>query len=41
MLQRGIPFMVIMGADEVEKGEVKIKDMAKRTEEVRMCEGAL
>ncbi|CAM9169830.1 unnamed protein product [Laminaria digitata] len=34
VLQRGIPFMIILGEEEVKQGVVKIKDMTKRTEEV-------
>lgn len=34
VLERRIPFMLIVGEKEVEQGVVKMKDMAKRTEEV-------
>lgn len=37
VLQRGIPFMVILGEEEVKQGVVKIKDMEKRTEEVTLA----
>eukprot|EP00981_Chlorochromonas_danica_P002793 scaffold539_cov187-Ochromonas_danica.AAC.14 len=33
-LERGIPFMVVFGGDEVEAGQVKVKDMVKKEEVV-------
>lgn len=35
VLQRGIPFMVILGEKEVQEGVVQLKDMTKHTQEVR------
>jgi len=35
VLQRGIPFMVILGEKEVQQGVVQLKDMTKHTQEVR------
>jgi len=32
-LERGIPFMVIIGEDEVKEGKCKVKDLKARTEE--------
>lgn len=32
-LERGIPFMVVFGEDEVSRGVVKVKDMVRKTEE--------
>lgn len=34
VLQRGIPFMVILGEKEVQQGVVQLKDMTKHTQEV-------
>lgn len=34
--QQGIPFMIILGEEEVKQGVVKMKDMTKHTEEVRL-----
>lgn len=33
-LEQGIPFMVLFGEDELTRGEVKVKDMAAKAEEV-------
>lgn len=41
VLQRGIPFMVILGEKEVQQGVVQLKDMTRHTQEVGLlaCRG--